>query len=268
MKRLLWIFLFLGALTGRAEAYDPPLPGIPISARLMDIELLNRCIRAITPEAGVDEKRLADSLTKVLAYVSAGKGDEELDDANRALAAEPKSTIVLIYHAFAQNTKRHWYDAIKDLDAAIAADSAPKDIIAMAYYIHGEFSYHMSDRGVALKDSDRAIAMNPKLAPAYTMKGSLLEESTKYLEAADALDQGVALDPGEPYGYVARSNFRDEQGSEADALRDITRAIELNPRDPLPYWMRGRIYFYKHDHASADRDFDQAAKIFAEIEGQ
>jgi len=47
-------------LARRAEAYDPPLPGIPISARLMDIELLNRCIRAITPEAGVDEKRAGE----------------------------------------------------------------------------------------------------------------------------------------------------------------------------------------------------------------
>jgi len=267
MKRLMAVLLLLGALAGRAEAQGQP-PAFAVSPRILNIELLDSCIRALTPEAGADEKRLLGLLTTALAYVSAGKADEFLDDANRALAAEPKSSIVLIYRAFAQHTKKHWHAAIKDLDDAIAANNATKSVMAIAYYLHGDFNWGMNDGGIALKDSDSAIALNPKLAPAYSMKGSLLAENMKIREAADALDKAISVDPGEPSGYVARGNFRSEHGSATDAIRDITRAIELNPRNPLPYSLRARLYFYKGDHDSADRDSDQAAKILAEIEGQ
>lgn len=265
MKRLIVIFLLLGTFHAHAETLGSP-PAMTVSPRVLNIGLVDRCIRVMGAGVDADERELLDLLTKARAYIAANKTDEALEDADRLLAAESNSSVALIYRAIAEHAMKKWNRAIKDLDDAIAPNQAPKSIIALAYYIRAE--YRLSENRRALKDLDLAIAANPKLAPAYSYRGFLLESEMEYNKARVDLDKAISLDPEEPYGYVLRSNFRYRHDSEAGAISDLDRAIELNPKDPLSYWLRGQIYFYRGDRKSADRDFERADEIFSEIEAQ
>jgi len=265
MQRLLVIFLVLSAFAAHADTLGTP-PAMTVSPRVLNIALVNRCLRVIGTGADADERKLLDLLTKARAYISAGKTDEALDDADRLVGAEPNSSVALIYRASAEFAMQKWNPAIKDLGDAIAVKQTPKSITALAYYMRAEF--RLSDNRASLKDLDQAIAMNPNLAAAYAYRGSLLEMEMKYDKAAADLDKAISLAPEEPYGYVLRGNFRYAHGTEAAAIGDLDRAIALDPRNPLGYWLRGRIYFYKGDRKSADRDFEQADAIFSEIEAQ
>lgn len=265
MKRFIAIFLALVTFHAHAETLGSP-PAMTISPRVLNIGLVDRCIRVIGAGVDADERELLDLLTKARVYIAANKADEALKDADRLLAAEPNSSVALIYRAIAEHAMKKWNRAIKDLDDAIAPNQAPKSITALAYYIRAE--YRLSDNSRSLKDLNLAIATNPNLAPAYSYRGSLLESEMEYNKAKADLNKAISLDPEEPYGYVLRSNFLYQHDSEASAISDLDRAIELNPKDPLSHWLRGRIYFYKGDRKSADRDFERADEIFSEIEAQ
>jgi Flp pilus assembly protein TadD len=48
---------------------------------------------------------------------------------------------------------------------------------------------------IALKDLDKAIAIDPKLAEAYLWKGIALRKGGRNVEARQALERAVQLDP-------------------------------------------------------------------------
>jgi lipoprotein NlpI len=48
---------------------------------------------------------------------------------------------------------------------------------------------------IALKDFDKAIALNPKLVDAYLWKGIALRKANRNAEAHAALENAVKLDP-------------------------------------------------------------------------
>jgi len=48
---------------------------------------------------------------------------------------------------------------------------------------------------IAIKDFDKAISLNPKLADAYVWKGIALRKLNKDAEAHQALERALQLDP-------------------------------------------------------------------------
>jgi tetratricopeptide (TPR) repeat protein len=233
MKRVALALLLLGIVYSQAAAQGTP-PGMPVSPRLVNERLINVCSRVIA--AGTD--------------------------------ADPNSRNALIYRALILHANKKGNRAIKDLDAALAIDAAPESIVALTYFIRAQFQTGRGEPDRARKDLDAAISLNPGLAPAYSLRGHLLERRMRYDEAEADHDKAVTLDPQEPYVFVMRSNYRYGHGSESDAIADLDHAIALDPNDPVTYWLRGRIFFYKGDRMAAHRDFARADEIYSKLEAQ
>jgi tetratricopeptide (TPR) repeat protein len=72
--------------------------------------------------------------------------------------------------------------------------------LALAYVSRGVGNYYLPQQmgggvDVALKDIDRAIAINPKLSEAYLWKGIALRKAGRNAEARQALEHALQLDP-------------------------------------------------------------------------
>jgi tetratricopeptide (TPR) repeat protein len=74
------------------------------------------------------------------------------------------------------------------------------DKLALAYVSRGVGSYYLpASMGggvdVALKDFDKAVALDPKLSEAYLWKGVTLRKANRNAEARKALEQALRLNP-------------------------------------------------------------------------
>jgi tetratricopeptide (TPR) repeat protein len=83
-----------------------------------------------------------------------------------------------------------------EINKAIELDSKS----AMAYVSRGVGNYYLPAQfgggvDLALKDFDKAIALNPKLIDAYLWKGVALRKANRNAEARAALEKAVQLDP-------------------------------------------------------------------------
>lgn len=72
--------------------------------------------------------------------------------------------------------------------------------LAMAYVSRGVGNYYLPAQmgggaDIALKDLDKAIAINPKIAEAYLWKGLALRKAGRNPEARQALERALQLDP-------------------------------------------------------------------------
>jgi len=82
---------------------------------------------------------------------------------------------------------------------------------------------------LAIEDSNRAIALDPKAGEAYFWRGQ-----AKYTmgdgDGADAdLGKAIELDPSSADAYRIRGSYRERAGKRDDAVADYRRALELDP---------------------------------------
>lgn len=83
-----------------------------------------------------------------------------------------------------------------EINKAIELDSKS----ALAYVSRGVGNYYLPAQfgggiDLALKDFDKAIALNPKLGDAFLWKGVALRKANRNAEARAALEKAVQLDP-------------------------------------------------------------------------
>jgi tetratricopeptide (TPR) repeat protein len=86
------------------------------------------------------------------------------------------------------------------------------------------------DRHGALKDFDRALALQPWYHRAYAWRGALLIGMGRAKEAAADLDRSVAIDDGYPFAYHQRSLARRATGDFLGGAEDLERAFEGDHR--------------------------------------
>jgi lipoprotein NlpI len=113
--------------------------------------------------------------------------------------------------------------AIRDCDRAIALDPT----LAMAFYNRGVSEKVMGDFDRAIADHSRAIALRPDFARAHAELGVACRCKHELDRAIDSLTRAVALEPANPGHYRERGFARFFRGDFSDAAADLRHSIGM-----------------------------------------
>ena len=171
---------------------------------------------------------------------------------------------------------------IKDLYYARAADD---------YALAGQYDS-------AIKEFEKAVAVNPERAGTYRLWGVVLMAQGKLKEAEQRIRKAIELEPNEnraywnlaklialsgnhdqaketylkaieidPYFASARLDFARfllEMGDLDKAVGQLAEAAEIEPKNPLPYTVLGDFYFQQGDDEKAAAAFGVALECDAD----
>ncbi len=114
----------------------------------------------------------------------------------------------------------------------------------------------------ALKDLDRAIALDGRNARAYRLRGDLVREAGGDAGKATAdLSMAISLDPNDAEAFELRGVVYTGQRRLDRALADYDQAIRLKPDYAQAYADRGVAFYLRGDNEKAVRDYDEAIRL-------
>ena len=108
---------------------------------------------------------------------------------------------------------------------------------------------------LALPDHTTAIKLNPKFAPAYSTRASILVTDRLYDEALSDANKAIKLDPLLTDAYLTRSYIYGAVKRQWElAIQDINKVIEHEPRNITAYSWRSGYYeaIKQYEKAIAD----------------
>jgi tetratricopeptide (TPR) repeat protein len=118
-------------------------------------------------------------------------GEEKtLDAYAEALAKDPGDVGALLRRAQYLLRQGRPHQAMKDLDAAVQADSRRKE----GYWLRAMLRARADEQQGALADLDRVVELDPRDALAHYQRGLLLVRMQQYDAARRSLDRAFALD--------------------------------------------------------------------------
>jgi tetratricopeptide (TPR) repeat protein len=113
----------------------------------------------------------------------------------------------------------------------------------------------------AVRDCDRALKLNPDLAPAYNYRGLAHYRLHQPEEAISDYTRAIELGPPRVEVYSNRGNAYSALGRHDLALADFSRAIELAPRSAQPLTNRGATYLELGRYAESLADLGAAIDL-------
>ena len=126
----------------------------------------------------------------------------------------------------------------------------------------------LGDRGAALVDLDRALAVDPANRAARRERAYSRDLIGDYAGARADLDRALTLG-GEPVTlFKERAIALHGLGDVAGALADRARVVALIPHDAVALAERGAEYLWAGRFAEAEADFDHADKLAADEEAR
>jgi TolB-like protein/DNA-binding winged helix-turn-helix (wHTH) protein len=113
---------------------------------------------------------------------------------------------------------------------------------------------------------ERALALDPNLAEAYSQMGRL----KKYVDydwvgADESIRRAIALDPGNPEYLDQAASSALIFGRSDEALALACRAVELDPLNASSWHRRGEIEFYEGQLAGAEADVKKSIELSPDV---
>jgi len=116
--------------------------------------------------------------------------------------------------------------ALEALTHAMALDSTAGEPHAS----RGDFAFHVErDYALALREADKAVAMNPGYATAHNWRSEVLMVLGRTQEAIVEMERAIELDPLAPFPHFALAHAYEVQGDVVRAEKAYRAALELAP---------------------------------------
>ncbi|MDR1837382.1 MAG: tetratricopeptide repeat protein [Treponema sp.] len=148
-------------------------------------------------------------------------------------------------------------EAIREFDRAIAINANLTD----AYFIRGLAYYGKQDYDRVIADFTQVIRIDPNDASAYFYRGNAYYNKQDYDRAIADYTQTIRINPNHAGTYNNRGfAYYDKQDYDR-AIADYTQAIRINPNYARAYNNRGLAYYNKQDYDRAIADYTQAIRI-------
>jgi lipoprotein NlpI len=113
----------------------------------------------------------------------------------------------------------------------------------------------------AIRDFDRAIALQPGLVVAWRNRGLAHREKGDYERAIADYDQAALISPGDARVFNERGLTYVGMDDYPHAIQDFDRAISLKPNHAAAIQNRGRTYFYLGNFAQAAADLQRGLSL-------
>ncbi|MEA3061498.1 MAG: hypothetical protein QOJ94_1279 [Sphingomonadales bacterium] len=130
---------------------------------------------------------------------------------------------LLLRRAYMRNEKYQYEEALKDLDAAVAADPAYGVAWHERSYTHGELRAFAQ----ALADSDRDVALRPGEADAYRERAFARHGLADFSGELEDRSKVAALEPKKPDSRIARGRAALWLGRFDEARADAAEGLTL-----------------------------------------
>jgi TolB-like protein/DNA-binding winged helix-turn-helix (wHTH) protein len=112
---------------------------------------------------------------------------------------------------------------------------------------------------------ERALALDPNLAPAYSQMGRVKFVDFDWVGADDSIRRAIALEPGNPE-YLDQAAFSAAKfGRSDEALALARRAVELDPLNAFSWGTRGEIEYYEGQLAGAEADAKKSLDLSSDV---
>lgn len=142
-----------------------------------------------------------------------------------------------------------------------AAGAPPSGTDARSYVNYGVATGSKGDLNGAIAAFNKAIAIDPKYAPAYYNRG-FANALANNLDAAIAdYNQTIQIDPHYTLAYYQRGSLQGRRGDLDDAISDFTQVIKLDPKYAPAYYNRGHVEYFKGDLDAATEQINQGLAL-------
>lgn len=119
----------------------------------------------------------------------------------------------------------------------------------------------MRDYERAIRDFDRALALEPGLVVAWRQRALAYRSKGDYERALADFEQAILLAPSDARLYTDRGVAYELLGDYPSAIRDFNRAIAFKPNHASAIEARGRTYFYLGNFAQAAADLQRGLAL-------
>jgi Flp pilus assembly protein TadD len=148
-------------------------------------------------------------------------------------------------------------EAIRDYDRAIALNPS----YSKAFYDRGVAFNSMGQVDKALADFDRAITLDPFYVLSYNQRGLLYENKGFLDKAVSDYNNAISSNPLSPEAYFNLGVLFGKSGSYEKAISHLSKAISINPDNADYYSNRGAIYSLNGQRELAMDDLNAALKL-------
>ena len=120
-------------------------------------------------------------------------------------------------------------------------------------------------RSLSREAIERALALDPNLAQAYSQMGRVKFVDFDWVGADDSIRRAVALEPGNPE-YLDQAAFSAAKFARSDeALALARRAVALDPLNAFSWGTRGEIEYYEGQLAGAEADVKKSLELSPDV---
>lgn len=168
----------------------------------------------------------------------------------KATGMEP---LIYNYLGLIETKLRHFPDAVKWLDSAIAIQNKEPD-----YYVNRGIARMAMGDSAAVADFRHALVLNPDHVAARANMADLKRNAGASQDSMSEIEKAIESDSSMLYPYLARAFQRMEGGYYKGALEDYDRALELETRNPEIWLNRGIVREKLNDLKGAFADYTEA----------
>ena len=168
------------------------------------------------------------------------------------------SSIIVLWLGYLTYADARMYDGLESLWEA-TIEKNPKAWVAWSN--QGNLYLAKGDHKGAIRNYNKAIALDPKNAKAYNNRALAYSGMGENERAMRDFDQALELGSGYSAAYRNRGLLHVTMGNYGQGLRDLDQAIALKPKNAQFYHVRGNAYQAKGELDRAIDDYNQALRL-------
>jgi len=148
-------------------------------------------------------------------------------------------------------------DSLGWINDKILADVSNAEL----YHKRAEILLGRADVNGAMKDAERAIAIDSIVSKYHVMKGELFLRQSNIAMARNSYDIAIEIDPENAEAHTKLALYYLGLTNYSEALKSADNALRIDVNNPKTYFVKGRIFLAAEDTTRALSSFQTATEM-------